>query len=139
VRRLVLLLAVILVNLPAVHQAWTDHRITAEGRDVEATVLDSRTVNGHHLVDYRLPSDVDPDGTEFSARIDDASFARAVSSDVLAVRVLSGRPGANRPEGEVSSPILVVAALGADVIVLVIGALWVLRRRRPPDAETAGG
>ena len=32
-RRLVLLIAVCLVNLPAVHQAWTDHQIASDGRD----------------------------------------------------------------------------------------------------------
>ncbi|MFL6003669.1 MAG: hypothetical protein ACJ72P_12730 [Nocardioides sp.] len=133
-RRLVLLLAVILVNLPAVHQAWTDHRIAADGRDVEATVLDARTINGRHLVDYRLPDDLDPGRNTFSARVDDAAYELARESDRLAVRVIPGRPGANRPDGEVSSPLLVVAAVGADAILLVIGGLWLYRRRRPADA-----
>jgi len=133
VRRLVILLAVFLVNLPAVHQAWTDHRIASDGRDVEAVVLDARTINGRHLIDYRLPEDVDPAGNTFSASIDRDTFDRAAASKRLAVRVIPGRPGANRPEGEVSSPIFVVAAVGADVILLVIGALWVYRRARPVE------
>jgi hypothetical protein len=135
VRRLVILLAVFLVNLPAVHQAWTDHRIDTEGRDVEAVVLDARTINGRHLVDYRLPHSVDPAGNRFSASLDDTTYDHARSSHRLAVRVIPGRPGANRPAGEVGSPILVVAAVLADVILLLIAALWLRRRRHPDDGE----
>lgn len=133
-RRLVILIAVLLVNLPAVHQAWTDHRIDTEGRDVEAVVLDARTINGRHLVDYRLPHDVDPAGNRFSASLDETTYEHARSSSRLAVRVIPGQPGANRPAGEVGSPILVVAAVAADVILLVIGALWLYRRRHPGAA-----
>ena len=134
-RRLVILLAVFLVNLPAVHQAWTDHRIATDRHDVEAIVLEARTINGRHLIDYRLPEDVDPAGSTFSASIDRDTFDRAEASKRLAVRVIPGRPGANRPDGEVSSPIFVVAAVAADVILLVIGGLWHYRRR-VPDAQT---
>ena len=129
-RRLVILIAVLLVNLPAVHQAWTDHRIDAEGRDVEAVVLEARTINGRHLVDYRLPEDVDPAGNRFSASVDDPTYELARDSDRLAVRVVPGRPGANRPDGEVTNSLLVVAALSADVILLLIGGLWFFRRRQ---------
>jgi hypothetical protein len=138
VRRLVLLLAVLLVNLPAVHQAWTGHRIARDGRDVGAVVLEARTINDRNLVDYRLPEDVDPAGNRFSARVDDATYERARSTDRLAVRVILGEPGANRPEGEVSSPILVVAAVGADVILLTVGALWWYLRRRPARPDDPG-
>jgi hypothetical protein len=136
VRRLVILLAVFLVNLPAVHQAWTDHRIDSEGRDVDAVVLAARTINGRHLVDYRLPEDVDPAGTRFSASVDDATYRLARSSDRIAVRVVPGEPGANRPDGEVSSPIFVVAAVAADAILLVIAGLWWSRRRRGPSEDS---
>ena len=46
-----------------------------------------------------------------------------------------GHPGANRPDGEVSSPILVVAAVGADLILLLIGIVWLSRRRRADEPE----
>lgn len=133
-RRLVILLTVFLVNLPTVHQAWTDHQITSQGRDVEATVLEARTINGRHLVDYRLPKDVDPGANRFSASVDEATYVHARSSDRLAVRVIPGRPGANRAAGEVSNSLLVVAAVSADVILLVVGALW-LHRRRTANGE----
>jgi hypothetical protein len=131
VRRLVILIAVLLVNLPAVHQAWTDHRIATTGRDVEAVVLEARTINGRHLVDYRLPRSLDPGRNRFSASVDDAAYELARESDRLAVRVIPGRPGANRPDGEVGSSLLVVAALSADAILVLIGAMWLYRRRVP--------
>lgn len=134
-RRLVLVLAVVLVNLPAVHQAWTDHRIAADGRHVEAVVLDARTIQGRHLVDYRLPEDVDPVGHRYSASVDDPTYELARRTARLPVRVVPGRPGANRPDGEVSSPLFVVAAVAADVILLLIGALWLARRRAATPAE----
>lgn len=134
-RRLVLVIAVVLVNLPAVHQAWTDHRIDTDGRDVEAVVLEARTINGRHLVDYRLPEDVDPAGHRYSASVDGPTYALVRRTDRLPVRVVPGQPGANRPEGEVSSPLLVVAAVSADLILLLIGALWLARRRRPIPGE----
>ncbi len=138
VRRLVLLLAVFMVNLPAVHQAWTDHQIAADGRDVEAVVIDARTINGRHLVDYRLPEDADPVGNKFSASVEGPTYRLARDTGRLAVRVLPGHPGANRPDGEVSSPILVVAAVGADLILLLIGAVWLSRRRVSPGSTTGG-
>ena len=128
-RALVVLVAVFLVNLPAAHQAWTDHQIDSDGRDVAAIVLQARTIDGRHLVDYRLPEAVDPAGNRFSASIDAETYRHARSSHRLAVRVIPGRPGANRPDGEVSSPIFVVAAVGADAILLLIAAVWLMRRR----------
>ena len=129
-----------LVNLPAVHQAWTDHQITRDGRDVEATVLEARTIQGRHLVDYRLPHDIDPAGNRFSASVDDAAYELARTTQRLAVRAIPGRPGANRPDGEVSSPILVVAAVGADLVLLLIAGLWWWRRRwgESPGADPGG-
>jgi hypothetical protein len=131
VRRLVIVIAVLLVNLPAVHQAWTDHRIDTTGREVEAVVLEARTINGRHLVDYRLPKSFDPGRNRFSASVDDATYELARESDRLAVRVIPGRPGANRPDGEVANSLLVVAALSADVILVLIGGMWLYRRRVP--------
>ena len=129
-RLLVVLVAVFLVNLPAAHQAWTDHQLDGHGVDVEATVLEARTINGRHLVDYRLPRAVDPEGRRFSASLDDETYTHARDSHRLAVRVLTGHSGANRPAGEVSSPLFVVAAAGADAILLLIAGAWLYRRRR---------
>ena len=133
VHRLVLVVFVVLVNLPAVHDAWTGHRIAAEGRDVDAVVLAARTIDDHHLVDYRLPEDVDPARRRFSASLDASAYERARTSHRLAVRVVPGDPGANRPAGETSSPVLLAAAVGADAIVLLVLGLWWWRRRHPAE------
>jgi hypothetical protein len=53
------------------------------------------------------------------------------------VRVIPGRPGANRPDGEVTNSLLVVAALSGDFILLLIGGMW-LYRRRVPTASPSG-
>lgn len=129
-RRLLLLLVVVLVNLPAVHQEWTEHRIDSSGRDVLATLVDARSEGGRNLVDYRLPADIDPERRVFSARLDDAAYRAAVAAERLQVRVVPGEPGANRPEGEVGSSLLLAAALGADVILVVVALLFRHRRRR---------
>ena len=61
----VLVLALFLVNLPFVHQQISARQLERSGREVTATVLDTTSVNGRNLVDYRLPSEVDPAGTRF--------------------------------------------------------------------------
>lgn len=133
-RRLLVLLVLVVVNAPPVHEAWTDHRLDTDGRDVRAAVVDLRSEDGRNFVDYRLPSGSDPARTVFSARIDDETYRAAARSEFLEVRVLAGNPGANRPEGEVRSPLLLVAALGADTVLVLAGALvWWRRRRRAAD------
>jgi len=46
-RVLVLLFAVFLVNLPFVHQTWTDRQIDQHGTEVQATVIDAQVTGGH--------------------------------------------------------------------------------------------
>ncbi len=122
-------MAVFLVNLPFVHEALIDRAVASSGREVAATVLDGSRVSGRNFVDYRLPKAVDPEGTRFSARIDDETYARALESKVLPVRVVPGRPEANRPQGRVASHVFTVVALGADAV-LALGAVFFWRRRR---------
>lgn len=129
-----LLLAVLLVNLPAAHQRWTDHQVAERGEDVQAVVVDLRSSGGSNLVDYRLPAEVDPAQRLFSAAVDDAAYARAERTDQLLVRTIPGEPGSNRPAGEVGNPLLLLVAVGADVILVVVAALlWWRRRRRAAD------
>lgn len=130
-RRLLLLVVVaVLVNLPWVHEAYVDHRISAEGRDVRARVVKHQSVRGRDFVSYRLPSTVDPGRRTYGARLDATHFADAVRTGVLEVRVVPGHPSENRPAGEVGSDVFVVIALVGDLILgLVIAVAWWRRRR----------
>jgi hypothetical protein len=118
------------VNLPFAHQALTNAQVARAGSEVEATLLEARTVNGQHLVDYRLPKFVDPSGTRYSARVDTSTYQQARESDVILVRVVPGKPSVNRPDGQVGNRLFAVVALSADAVLLVVGVLH-LRRRRP--------
>ena len=122
-RVLVVLAAVFLVNLPIAHQALTDREISSSGKDVEAVLVKARTIDGDHLVEYRLPRSVDPSRRRYSARVDATTFQQAKDSNVLLVRVVPGKPSANRPAGEVDNSLFAVVAVSADVVLLVVGVL----------------
>lgn len=132
-RALLFVVLVVLVNLPYAHETWTDHRISAHGHEVVAEVIDARDLHGRYLVDYRLPAAEDPKGTKFSASVDETTYEHAVSSDVLAVRVLPGHPGMNRPDGLVASSLFTVVAIAGDAVLLLVLALSLYRRRHPGD------
>jgi hypothetical protein len=130
VRRVgIFLLAVFLVNLPFVHQTWSDRELAREGIEVAATVVDSQRSGGNYLVDYRLPRSVDPKRTRFSARVDRTTFERARASHVLEVRVVPGKPANNEPSGAVSSNLFVVVALLGDLVLLLFGVVAYRRWR----------
>jgi len=126
----VVLVALFLVNLPFVHEAFTERQITRSGRDIEATVLKAGNINGRHFVDYELPRSVDKSGSTFSARVDDATYEQAQESKVITVRVVPGDPAANRPVGEVHSRLFAVVALGCDAVLLLAAVLFWRRWRR---------
>ncbi|MFL6059663.1 MAG: hypothetical protein ACJ72E_00425 [Marmoricola sp.] len=132
-RVLLFVFVVFLVNLPYAHETWTDHRITAHGHEVVAEVLDARDLHGSYLVDYRLPAEEDPKRTKFSASVDEVTYEHARDSEVLAVRVLRGHPGENRPDGLVPSSLFTVVAVAGDAVLLLILALALYRRRHPGD------
>ncbi len=104
------LVALFLVNLPFAHEALSNRRIDRSGQEVEATLLASRSIDGSHLVEYRLPSDVDPERRRFSAQVDAAAD--------------------NRPVGEVPNHLFAFVAVAGDVILLLVGFAWWWRRGR---------
>lgn len=124
------LVALFLVNLPFVHETLTERRITQSGRDVQARLVRAQTVHGHHLVDYRLPRSIDPAGATYTARVDDATNARARESRVVDVRVVPGDPAANRPAGEVASPLFAWVAAISDIAAVLVGVIFWRRWRR---------
>ncbi|MET0998786.1 MAG: hypothetical protein ABWX73_08750 [Marmoricola sp.] len=129
-RVVVVLVALFLVNLPFVHQTLSEREVTRSGRDVEASVVDSRTINGRRFVDYRLPASIDEERVTYSARVDDATYEQARETGVLSVRVVPDEPSANRPNGEVTSSLFLVVAVIADVVLLLVALLFWRRWRR---------
>ncbi len=124
------LVALFLVNLPFVHQTLNERKVANSGRDVEATLVDSRTINGRHFVDYRLPASVDESRTRYSARVDDETFAQAKETGVLPVRVVPDDPSVNRPAGEVSSSLFMIVAVIGDAVLLLVAVIFYRRWRR---------
>ena len=125
-----LLLALALVNLPWLHEAWTDHRIATAGVPVAARVLDAHAVGDRYFVDYRLPPGRDPGHQRFAARVDASTYRHAVATRLLRVRVVPGQPALNRPVGEVGTGLFVVIAVVGDVLLAAVIALLWWRRRR---------
>lgn len=134
-RWLVALVVAVLVNLPAVHEGWTDRQVAADGRDVAGVVLDARPAGDGYLVEYLLPVELDPAQTRYAASVDLETYQAARSSERIAVRVIPGRPDANRPDGLVASSLFTVIALTGDAVLLVIGALLWWRRRHPSSVD----
>lgn len=129
-RLLLVLLAALLVNVPWAHDAWTNHRLSADGTVVSATLVKHRTVGGRHLVLFKLPRRVDASRTAYEARIDTGAYRTAVASGRVRVRVLPGHPGENRAVGEVPSHFFVGLAVLGDAILLLIAFALLARRRR---------
>lgn len=132
-RTLLVLVLIVLLNLPAIHERRTDREVASKGRDVAAIVLDARGSDGRYLVDYVLPEEIDPAQTRFSASVDAATFDAAESNELITVRVIPGNPGANRPQGLVASSLFLVIAVLGDVVLVLIGILLWYRRRNPGD------
>src|SRR5918995_466155 len=104
-------MAVFLVNLPFVHQAWTDRQLSRSGREVAATVVAANTPAGHHLLDYRLPRSVDPARTRFSARVIPATYEEGKVSGPFPVGLVPGRPATTQPVGAFRNRLFAVVAV----------------------------
>lgn len=126
----VLLMAVFLVNLPFVHQTWTERKLERSGEEVEAVVVDAQRAGGGYLVDYRLPKSVDTQQGRYSARVDRPTYERAQETDRLLVLVVPGEPATNRPAGAVSSNLFAVVALIGDLVLLLVGVIGYRRWRQ---------
>jgi hypothetical protein len=123
---LVLLLAAV-VNLPLLHSWYQDQRVAASGKDVTATVVDDRVVDGDEFwVSFTFPEDVDPDQKYRQVAVSKEAYDDAVASGEIRVRVIEDDPSAYRVEGAVESSVPLVITAIADVILLLIVLLIVL-------------
>lgn len=128
-RLLPLLIAAVLANLPLAHETWVDHRIATQGVEVTAHVTGVGTVQGRHLVDYRLTRKADPRQRRFSARVDADGYRQARETRALQVRAVPGDPAMNRPDTAVGSSVVWVVTIFADVVVLLVVLLFWQRSR----------
>ncbi|KRB76333.1 hypothetical protein ASE01_15145 [Nocardioides sp. Root190] len=129
-----LLLVVVVVNLPVVHQAWQQWRIDRSGVHVTAEVTDTDVLreasDPSYVVRFRLPEDIDPEAGTWPAEVDRASWQRAEESGEIGVTVLRDQPSAQRVDGERTSRVgFVIIGIVDLVLVLLLLVLWRVRRR----------
>ncbi|HEX7739109.1 MAG TPA: hypothetical protein VF426_05630 [Marmoricola sp.] len=126
-RVLLVVLGAVLVNLPLVHSAYVEHRISTEGRHATATVKSHEIVEGRYFVHFQVP---DSKGV-YSARVSHEAYDDALASGEIAVTVVPGHPNENRVRGEIDGHAFVVLAVIGDLFLLsAIVALVMLRRRK---------
>jgi hypothetical protein len=131
---LLVVLVVLFVNLPLVQSTWTRWRVDTAGTDVTAEVTGDRVLRDgdeqRYWLGFRFPEEVDPEGAQWSAEVDEATYDEAVDSGEIEARVLPDRPSAYRVEGQVRRPTGLITTLVADAVLLVVGLLvWRSRRR----------
>jgi len=130
-RRFVLaVIAVVLVNLPWANDAWVQHRIDADGVDVQATVVKDAQKHGDNYLSYRLPPEIDADQRLYGAQVSAQAYEAARATGTITARVVKGSPQDNRLEGQVTGSLVVVIAVVGDIIIALLLAVATWRRRR---------
>ncbi|GAA3535657.1 hypothetical protein GCM10022263_24430 [Nocardioides daeguensis] len=128
-----LVLVALLVNLPAAHQAWQRWELARDGREVTAEVSATdvlrEATDPHYVVRFRLPEDIDPQRRTWPAEVDRAAWQAAEENGEIGVRVLPGKPSAQRVDGAHASPLGWVIIGVVDTIVLLLGLLLWRQRR----------
>jgi len=113
-------LVVVMINLPFLHSSWQNHRISADGVDVTATVTDHDDAGGDSFVTFRVDESDDQPAFAGTVRLDDAAYADAVESGQVQVRVLPGSAVVWRVDGESKSSVGLLITVMADVFLLVL-------------------
>jgi hypothetical protein len=131
---LLLIVVVAFINLPIVHATWIDWRVARSGVDVTAVVTDHEVLDAdgepRHWIGFRFPEDVDPDGTQWTAEVEESTYDAAVATEQVEVRVLEGRPSAYEVEGQVRHWAGLITTLVADAVLLAVVLLARRFRRR---------
>ncbi len=123
-RRILLVVAALLViNVPWLVHEWQLHRAATDGIRVEATVVGLSHSGDHAVVEFRLPTSLDPTQPTRTAVIDLTTAAAASRTQEIGVRVLSGHPSVYRVDGQVRSWGATAITLTADLLVLLLIAL----------------
>lgn len=135
------LLVAALVNVPLLLSLATDARLSAGGDDVTAEVVGGRVhgeeADPEYWLSYRFDAEVDEEREVWSAEVGRTTYARARETRELAVRVVPDQPAAHRVEGARPRRLGRWLTLGADAVLVVIGAVWWARRRADPEPAPA--
>ncbi|WP_193610085.1 hypothetical protein [Nocardioides lijunqiniae] len=125
-------LVALLVNLPVAHSTWTSWRVDRDGVDVTASVTDTRRLpdGDGYLVEFQMPTEIDPEEPLWVAQVDEATYDEAVAQERVDVRVLRDQPSAYTVSGQVTSRVGLVIVLLVDALLLAVALLmWRTRGR----------
>lgn len=120
----------LMINLPLLTSLATAHRITTDGLDVTAEVLDTAArgsgSEARYLVSFRFPATVDATLRAQAVRVDRSTYDAARTQGTLAVRVLADQPTAFRAEGQIVGHTALWSTLVVDAV--LAGLLLLLAR-----------
>lgn len=118
-------LVALMINLPLVHSTAQDLRLDRSGVDVAAQVTETREVGDNNLVWFTVPAGGGLEESTGQARVSDAAYDLAVTTQQIEVRVLPENQAVYRAEGEVRSRVPLVVILVADLFLALIVLLMV--------------
>jgi hypothetical protein len=127
----------VLITFPVVWGAWNSWRLDAVGVETMAQVTGTDTLPpsspepDRFFIRYHLPTDADPQHAQYTAEIDEATYAAAKATDEIGATYLPGRPGVNVVDGQVSNRIMLWLVIAADLSMLGVLALALKFGDRP--------
>ncbi len=131
---LCLIVVTLLINVPIANTAWVRYQVANSGVETQATVEAAEGVPeddpGAWFLLYSLPDDVDPEGREFNTEVDKETYEEALASKTVTVTYLEDDPGAHVVEGQVTQRFGLVMVALADVVLLLMGLLYLFFGRR---------
>lgn len=131
---LCLIIVTLLINLPIANTAWVRYQVSHSGVETTATVERAEGVPaddpGAWFLLYSLPEDVDPERRQFNTEVDKETYEEALASNRVRVTYLEDNPGAHVVEGQVTRRFGLVMVALADVVLLLMGLLYLFLGRR---------
>jgi hypothetical protein len=122
-RILLVVIALLVINVPFLVHEWQLHRASTEGIKVQATVLGLSHAGDDAIVEFRLPTSVDPSKAVRTAKIDGTTAAASAQSRQIGVKVLEGHPSVYQVDGQIRGYGALAVTVGADILILFLIAL----------------
>ena len=138
-RLLLVLLLLVVVNIPPVHAAWTDHRLDGDGVTETVPAVTDGGDGDATVVEVSLPTAVAEELggaqgllTQPTALEPDA-YADAAATGQVEVTYLPEDPGTYRVEGASGGLALATVLLANAALLLVVGLFLLVRGRTRPE------